>query len=70
MKKLIQVPDIADIILKVPGVKRVKRLMAESQPGFEDQLSRESRSIAARGASDEGSEGIKAFLEKRAARYP
>jgi 2-(1,2-epoxy-1,2-dihydrophenyl)acetyl-CoA isomerase len=48
----------------------VKRLMAASQPGFEAQLARESASIAARGASAEGSEGIKAFLEKRAARFP
>ena len=47
----------------------VKRLMAESLPGFEDQLAREGRSIAARGASAEGTEGISAFLGKRAARY-
>jgi 2-(1,2-epoxy-1,2-dihydrophenyl)acetyl-CoA isomerase len=47
----------------------VKRLMAESQPGFEAQLARESESIAAHGAGAEGSEGIKAFLEKRAPRY-
>ena len=47
----------------------VKRLLAQSQPGFEDQLARESKSVAARGASAEGSEGIHAFLEKRAARY-
>jgi 2-(1,2-epoxy-1,2-dihydrophenyl)acetyl-CoA isomerase len=47
----------------------LKRLMAEAQPGLEEQLGRESRSIAARGASAEGREGISAFLEKRAARY-
>jgi 2-(1,2-epoxy-1,2-dihydrophenyl)acetyl-CoA isomerase len=47
----------------------VKRLLADSQPGFEEQLAREGRSIAARGASVEGREGINAFLEKRAARY-
>jgi 2-(1,2-epoxy-1,2-dihydrophenyl)acetyl-CoA isomerase len=47
----------------------VKRLMAESQPGFEDQLQREGASIAARAASTEGREGIDAFLAKRAARY-
>jgi 2-(1,2-epoxy-1,2-dihydrophenyl)acetyl-CoA isomerase len=45
----------------------VKRLMAESEPGFEAQLGRESRSIAARGVTVEGREGIAAFLSKRAA---
>jgi 2-(1,2-epoxy-1,2-dihydrophenyl)acetyl-CoA isomerase len=48
----------------------VKGLLAESEPGLEVQLARESRSIAARGASAEGREGIAAFLEKRAPRYP
>ncbi len=47
----------------------VKRLLAESEPGLETQLGRESRSIAARGASAEGREGIAAFLEKRAATF-
>jgi 2-(1,2-epoxy-1,2-dihydrophenyl)acetyl-CoA isomerase len=47
----------------------VKRLMAASLPGFEDQLAREGRSIAARAGSVEGREGIKAFLEKRPADY-
>jgi 2-(1,2-epoxy-1,2-dihydrophenyl)acetyl-CoA isomerase len=47
----------------------VKRLMAESEPGFEAQLCRESRSIAARGATAEGREGISAFLEKRPPKY-
>jgi len=44
----------------------VKRLLAESEPGLETQLARESRSIAARGATAEGRAGIAAFLEKRA----
>ena len=44
----------------------VKRLLAEAEPGLESQLGRESRSIAARGATSEGREGIAAFLEKRA----
>ncbi|MEP6884547.1 MAG: enoyl-CoA hydratase-related protein [Gammaproteobacteria bacterium] len=44
----------------------VKRLLAESEPGLEEQLGRESRSIAARGATPEGREGIAAFLQKRA----
>jgi 2-(1,2-epoxy-1,2-dihydrophenyl)acetyl-CoA isomerase len=47
----------------------VKRLLAEAQPGWEAQLDRESRSIAARGASAEGREGIAAFLDKRAPRF-
>ncbi len=47
----------------------VKRLMAEADPGFETQLGRESRSIAARGMTPEGSEGIAAFLTKRAPQF-
>jgi 2-(1,2-epoxy-1,2-dihydrophenyl)acetyl-CoA isomerase len=47
----------------------VKRLMAESEPGLEAHLGRESRSIAARGSSAEGREGIAAFLEKRTPRF-
>lgn len=47
----------------------VKRLLAESQPGLETQLGRESCSIAARGMTAEGREGIAAFLEKRAATF-
>jgi len=47
----------------------VKRLLAEAEPGFEAQLGRESRSIAARGSSAEGREGIAAFLEKRTPRF-
>jgi 2-(1,2-epoxy-1,2-dihydrophenyl)acetyl-CoA isomerase len=47
----------------------VKRLLAEAEPGLEDQLGRESRSIAACGIGAEGREGIAAFLEKRAPRF-
>jgi len=47
----------------------VKRLLAESEPGFEPQLARESRSIAARAATTEGREGISAFLDKRVPRF-
>jgi 2-(1,2-epoxy-1,2-dihydrophenyl)acetyl-CoA isomerase len=43
----------------------LKALIAESQPGLEGQLARESRTIAERGVSAEGREGIAAFLEKR-----
>ncbi len=44
----------------------VKRLLAEALPGFEAHLARESRSIASCGTTAEGSEGIAAFLDKRA----
>ena len=44
----------------------VKRLLADAVPGFEAQLARESRSISCRGMTAEGSEGIAAFLDKRA----
>jgi 2-(1,2-epoxy-1,2-dihydrophenyl)acetyl-CoA isomerase len=44
----------------------VKRLLADAVPGFETQLARESRSISCRGMTAEGSEGIAAFLDKRA----
>ncbi|HMK85439.1 MAG TPA: enoyl-CoA hydratase-related protein [Steroidobacteraceae bacterium] len=47
----------------------LKRLMAESEPGLEGQLGRESRAIAARGVSADGREGIGAFLEKRTPRF-
>lgn len=47
----------------------LKRLLAESQPGLEAQLGRESRSIASRATTAEGREGIAAFLEKRAPRF-
>jgi len=47
----------------------VKRLLAESEPGLEAQLGRESQSIATCGASIEGREGIAAFLEKRSPRF-
>ena len=49
--------------------RRLKRLLAESDPGFEAQLARESQAIAAQGVSSEGREGIAAFLEKRSPRY-
>jgi 2-(1,2-epoxy-1,2-dihydrophenyl)acetyl-CoA isomerase len=47
----------------------LKRLMLESEPGLEAQLGRESQSIAARGSTAEGREGIAAFLERRPPRY-
>lgn len=49
---------------------QVKRLLAESEPGFEGQLRREGATISRQGASAEGREGIAAFLAKRAPRYP
>jgi 2-(1,2-epoxy-1,2-dihydrophenyl)acetyl-CoA isomerase len=47
----------------------VKRLLADALPGFEAQLARESASIASRGMTVEGREGIGAFLDKRAPRF-
>jgi 2-(1,2-epoxy-1,2-dihydrophenyl)acetyl-CoA isomerase len=47
----------------------VKRLLAEAGPGWEAQLARESRSIAARAETPEGREGIAAFLEKRTPKF-
>jgi 2-(1,2-epoxy-1,2-dihydrophenyl)acetyl-CoA isomerase len=48
---------------------KLKRLLGESQAGFESQLARESRTISAQSATPEGQEGIAAFLEKRAPRF-
>jgi 2-(1,2-epoxy-1,2-dihydrophenyl)acetyl-CoA isomerase len=42
-----------------------KRLLDQSLRGLADQLERESESIAARGDSAEGREGIQAFVAKR-----
>jgi 2-(1,2-epoxy-1,2-dihydrophenyl)acetyl-CoA isomerase len=47
----------------------VKRLLGEAVPGWEAQLAREGRSIAARAETPEGREGIAAFLEKRAPQF-
>jgi 2-(1,2-epoxy-1,2-dihydrophenyl)acetyl-CoA isomerase len=47
----------------------VKRLLAQSEPGFEAQLARESRTISAQSGTAEGREGIAAFLERRAPRF-
>jgi 2-(1,2-epoxy-1,2-dihydrophenyl)acetyl-CoA isomerase len=47
----------------------VKRLVAEAEPGWKAQLARESRSISLRATTEEGREGIAAFLAKRAPRF-
>lgn len=49
--------------------RRLKRLLADADPGLEEQLARESRAMVAQGSSEEGREGISAFLEKRSPRY-
>jgi 2-(1,2-epoxy-1,2-dihydrophenyl)acetyl-CoA isomerase len=47
----------------------VKRLLSDSQPGYEAQLARESRLITAQGASAQAREGIAAFIEKRSPNF-
>jgi 2-(1,2-epoxy-1,2-dihydrophenyl)acetyl-CoA isomerase len=47
----------------------VKRLLAESQPGYVEQMAREGAAISLQAASPEGAEGISAFLAKRAPRF-
>jgi 2-(1,2-epoxy-1,2-dihydrophenyl)acetyl-CoA isomerase len=47
-----------------------KRLIAHSLGAFESQMVLESEAIAAHAVGPEGTEGISAFLEKRAARFP
>lgn len=65
------VTAVASVIVAGPqgAFGAMKRLIAESQPGFEAQLARESRAIAAQGMTAEGSEGIAAFLQKRPPRF-
>jgi 2-(1,2-epoxy-1,2-dihydrophenyl)acetyl-CoA isomerase len=60
--------EIAHRLAAVPPntYAALKRLVAETEPGLEAQLERESLSIAARGSSSESREAIAAFLEKRA----
>lgn len=47
----------------------VKRLLAEAEPGLDSQLVREGRSIAQAASSNEGREGVRAFMEKRTASF-
>jgi 2-(1,2-epoxy-1,2-dihydrophenyl)acetyl-CoA isomerase len=47
----------------------VKRLLGEAEPGWEAQLAREGSTIAARAETDEGREGIAAFLGKRTPKF-
>jgi len=46
-----------------------KRLLAESQPGYVEQMAREGRAIGLQAATTEGAEGIGAFLAKRSPRF-
>ncbi|MBV9344637.1 MAG: enoyl-CoA hydratase/isomerase family protein [Gammaproteobacteria bacterium] len=52
------------------AIGATKRLLADSLGALESQMIRESEAIAARAESEEGREGIRAFLEKRAAHFP
>lgn len=45
-------------------------LRASSQAGYEEQLAAEAEAIATRAASPEGREGLAAFVERRAPRFP
>jgi 2-(1,2-epoxy-1,2-dihydrophenyl)acetyl-CoA isomerase len=47
----------------------VKRLLADSQPGYIEQMARESLAISAQAANAEGAEGVSAFLAKRTPRF-
>jgi 2-(1,2-epoxy-1,2-dihydrophenyl)acetyl-CoA isomerase len=47
-----------------------KRLMDASAPGLESQMALEGRTIAAMSVHPHGREGITAFIDKRAPRYP
>lgn len=47
----------------------IKRLLADSMPGYVAQMARESRTISVQAATPEGAEGISAFLDKRAPRF-
>jgi 2-(1,2-epoxy-1,2-dihydrophenyl)acetyl-CoA isomerase len=47
----------------------VKRLLADSQPGFIEQMAREGRDISLQAGRAEGAEGISAFLAKRSPRF-
>lgn len=47
----------------------VKQLMAASEPGLESQMALEGNTIAAQGMTQEGREGIAAFLEKRKPKF-
>jgi 2-(1,2-epoxy-1,2-dihydrophenyl)acetyl-CoA isomerase len=44
---------------------KTKRLLAASMAGFESQMVLESETIAAQAVTEQGSEGINAFLDKR-----
>ena len=47
----------------------VKRLIEAADPGLEGQMAREGRAIAAQALHSNGVEGVRAFLEKRKAKY-
>jgi 2-(1,2-epoxy-1,2-dihydrophenyl)acetyl-CoA isomerase len=47
----------------------VKRLIEAADPGLEGQMAREGRAIAAQAMHSNGVEGVRAFLEKRKAKY-
>ncbi|BEV71086.1 enoyl-CoA hydratase/isomerase family protein [Paludibacterium sp. THUN1379] len=50
------------------GVKRL--MLSSSTNALEAQLAQEARTIIAQSQTDEGREGVRAFVEKRPARFP
>jgi 2-(1,2-epoxy-1,2-dihydrophenyl)acetyl-CoA isomerase len=67
------VEEVVSLLLSGSRTAQVaaKRLLRETAtPGAEAALRRETLSIRARAASPDGREGVAAFLEKRAPRFP
>jgi 2-(1,2-epoxy-1,2-dihydrophenyl)acetyl-CoA isomerase len=67
------VEEVVSLLLSGSRTAQVaaKRLLRETAtPGAEAALRRETLSIRARAASPDGREGVAAFMEKRAPRFP
>ena len=64
--------EVAERLADGPGgaYGATKRLLAHSLGAFESQMVLESETIARHAVSEEGREGVSAFLEKRKPRFP